>query len=345
MTSVERQQRSVTTPDGLVLTARVHARFGTSHHAPTLIFTHDWGLTHACWDAVLARLPTSGLRVVTWDQRGHGGSTLGLNRAELDDLTIHHFGRDLNALIRMLVPPTSPVILVGHSLGGMTVLSYLGMHQQEARARVAGAVLLSTAAVDVRLGQEPTRAKLARKLTGARRHPDESLLRTGSHRGVFFGEGPDPRAVAAVRNQLEAVDPAVLRASYRAFCRADVRGGLDALAQLPVSIVVGAHDNVAPPARSRALTMSLTQARYVTVRGAGHMLPYEAPDRIIAEVLWVVSVARSRIRAAPTVGRQSGPSPLPSGAWGPTTSGNDPHSTDAGDPPSYGALRHPTPRS
>ncbi|WP_353511363.1 alpha/beta fold hydrolase, partial [Intrasporangium sp.] len=129
---MEKQQRTVTTADGVVLAVHVHARPDTPTYVPTVLLAHDWGLTHRSWDAVLARLAPSGLRVITWDQRGHGGSALGLNRKTLDDLTIEDFGRDLHAVIRALVPPTSPVVLVGHSLGGMTAMSYIGQHLKEA---------------------------------------------------------------------------------------------------------------------------------------------------------------------------------------------------------------------
>jgi pimeloyl-ACP methyl ester carboxylesterase len=310
---MDRQQRTVTSADGVALAVRAYARPGAATHAPTVVLAHDWGLTQASWEAVVAGLAPSGLRVITWDQRGHGGSALGLNRGALDDLTIDHFGRDLHALIRALVPPSSPVILVGHSLGGMTALSYLGHHEQEARTRVAGAVLVSTAAVDVRLGQQPTRATFARRLTGAGRDFEEPLVRGGNHRAVLFGDSPDPAALAAVREQFKATDPAVLRASYRAFCRADVRRGLEILVRLPVSIVVGAQDVVTPPARSRAMTMTLTQARYVTVREAAHQIPYEAPDRIVGELRHVVSTLSARIRAAAAARRGGGPEAPPSG--------------------------------
>jgi pimeloyl-ACP methyl ester carboxylesterase len=113
---------------------------------------------------------------------------------------------------------------------------------------------------------------------------------------VLFGAEPDPTAVAAVREQFKTTDPAILRASYRAFTQADVRPGLDALVRLPVSIMVGRQDVVTPPARSRAMTMTLTRARYVAIREAGHLLPYEAPHRIIDELRAVVSAVGDRLR-------------------------------------------------
>jgi pimeloyl-ACP methyl ester carboxylesterase len=264
-------------------------------HVPTVILAHDWGLTRSSWDRVVERVVPAGIRVVTWDQRGHGNSTLGLNRGALEDLTIDELGRDLHAVIRTVVPPSSPVVLVGHSLGGMTVMSYVAQSLNEARARVAGAVLVSTAAVDVRLGQ-PAKGRLMKMWPRSGADGDDTPLRGGNVRDVLFGRDPDPDAVAAVREQISATDPAVLRAAYRAFGGADVRKSFELFMQLPVSILVGAQDRVTPPTRSRAMTITLTQARYAAVAGAGHELPYEAPERIIAEVRWVLESLRATMR-------------------------------------------------
>lgn len=295
MMTMETHQRTVTTPDGVALGVQVHARPGTPDHVPTVVLAHDWGLTRSSWDRVLPGLAPFGVRVVAWDQRGHGSSALGLNRAGLDELTIDDFGRDLRAVLKALVAPTSPVVLVGHSLGGMTVMSYIGHHLAEAKSRVAGAVLISTAAVDVRLGQ-PERSRLARLWSRSALDADEAPVVSGNLREALFGDEPDPGAVAAVRDQSQATDPAVLRAAYRAFTGADVRKSFELLRRLPVSILVGAQDKVTPPTRSRAMTITLDRARYAAVPGAGHELPYEAPDRIVAEVQWVLESLRAMMR-------------------------------------------------
>ena len=291
-----RQQRTVATADGLALAVHVHARPGTPAHVPTVVLAHDWGLTHRSWDAVVAGLAPAGLRVITWDQRGHGASALGLNRKTLKELTIEHFGRDLHAVIRALVPPTSPVILVGHSLGGMTAMSYIGEHLEEARIRVAGAVLVSTAAVDVRLGQSD-RSRLHKRLVGGGPDPYEPPVRGNNHRKTLFGDNPDPAAVGAVKEQLSAAEPPVLRAAYRAFCQADVRRSFELLTEVPVSILAGAKDRVTPPARSLAMTITLNRARFASLKGVGHELSYEAPERIVDELRWVLITARDVMRA------------------------------------------------
>lgn len=319
LTTTDRQIRTVTTADGMVLSVEVHGRPDLPPHAPTVVLAHDCGLTRASWDRVLERLRPAGLRIVTWDQRGHGGSSLGVDRAMMADLRVEHLGRDLHAILRALVPPQSPLILVGHSLGGMAVMAYVAEHPEESRARVAGAVLVSTAAIDVRLGQ-PAPNRLTRVLKPSTPHPGHRRWE------VLFGDDPDAEALEAVRAQAATVDPAMMRAAYRAFCQADVRGAFEVLARVPVSILVGAADQVTPPTRSRAMTLTLHDARFVSVPGAGHLLPYEAPGRIVDEVRWVLLAARDRAREKAAARSQAPPTSGP---------GNQ--------PPQTGTL-HPAPR-
>ena len=127
--------------------------------------------------------------------------------------------------------------------------------------------------------------------------PYQPPVRGNNHREALFGDNPDPAAVAAVNAQVSAADPAVLRASYRAFCQADVRQAFELLMDVPVSILTGSKDTVTPPTRSRAMTIPLTKARFATLRGAGHELPYEAPARIVDELRWVLITARDLMRA------------------------------------------------
>ena len=82
---------------------------------------------------------TPGFRVVAYDQRGHGRS----GAPHLDSCTVDQLGRDLDAVLAATCP-TGPVVLVGHSMGGMTVMSYAGQHPEAVRDRVLAVALVST---------------------------------------------------------------------------------------------------------------------------------------------------------------------------------------------------------
>ena len=108
---------AVRTDDGALL----HATIDGDEDAPvTVVLAHGWTLAQAAWDDVadllLPRAGAGELRLVRYDQRGHGRSTWG--EAEV---TIDQLGDDLAAVLDQLAPE-GPVVLGGHSMGGMTIM-------------------------------------------------------------------------------------------------------------------------------------------------------------------------------------------------------------------------------
>ena len=80
----------------------------------TVLFCHGLGLTQDSWHFQRRDMSDLG-RLVFWDQRGHGRS----GRGAPEDATIDQLGDDLHAVLRATAP-SGPVVLVGHSMGGMT---------------------------------------------------------------------------------------------------------------------------------------------------------------------------------------------------------------------------------
>ena len=81
------------------------------------------------------------VRMVFYDQRGHGKS----GEAAPDTYTVAQLGQDLDTVLAVMAP-RGPVILVGHSMGGMTVLSHARQFPQRYGTRIVGAAMISSAA-------------------------------------------------------------------------------------------------------------------------------------------------------------------------------------------------------
>ncbi|AMV16456.1 alpha/beta fold hydrolase [Planctomyces sp. SH-PL14] len=103
---------------------------------PTVIATHGWGTDRREWTYVRHRCP--GARLVVWDLPGCGRST----RAADDDYSLEKFARDLRAVID--VSGVTPVALMGHSIGGMTILTFCRLFPDLLGSRVSGLVLAHT---------------------------------------------------------------------------------------------------------------------------------------------------------------------------------------------------------
>lgn len=282
---MEQHRRSVVTPDGTVLSVHVHVDHEAPPSTPTVVLAHGWALTHETWRPVVQALAESGLRIVLWDQRGHGRSAIGLPRKRIDTLSVDHLGRDLRAVIRTVVPRESPVVLAGHSLGGMTVMAYAAQFPDEVTARVRGVLLASTASHGLELGRRRGEAGFMRLLARGLPLPPGPALRYLTQRAFLFGDSPDSEHVAAARDQVAATRLTTFGAFYGTLLRLDVRGAFAALGDVPVSIVVGRRDRLTPSERSRALWLALPHATYTELPTAGHMLPYEASDLLAGELL------------------------------------------------------------
>ena len=89
---------------------------GGAADAPVVVLPHCWGCSHEVWLPVTRRLREEGYRVVLYDQRGHGASTRGTA-----PLTIETLAHDLTAVLDGT--DVRDVVLAGHSMGGMTIMS------------------------------------------------------------------------------------------------------------------------------------------------------------------------------------------------------------------------------
>ncbi|GAB3495072.1 alpha/beta fold hydrolase [Flexivirga lutea] len=268
----------VTTDDGAVLSAYV--REPRQPAGRTVVLGHGWILDHRSWLPVLRTLDPT-LRVVLWDQRGHGGSTLAGGSRKVGQESIRRLGADLRAVLGELAPADDQVVLGGHSMGGMTILAYAGLAPQEFVERVRGIALVSTAAGGLRGSGRPGE----RPLMAALRHvrvPIGRGMTEKAHRAAAFGRDADPADVHDATVIARGTRLNVFAGYYDALMEHDEVAALGALQTVPTQVLVGARDRLTPPTLAQRIAAGLPQAELRTLDRLGHMLPWEAPDRVAA---------------------------------------------------------------
>ncbi|HEX6497848.1 MAG TPA: alpha/beta hydrolase [Micromonosporaceae bacterium] len=281
-----------------------------------VVLLHGWTLDSRLWRHQVADLPGrvgTPVRVVTYDARGHGRS----GAARRDSAHLEQLADDLRCVLTE-VAGDSRVVLVGHSMGGMTVLEYAARHSAEFAARVGGVVLISTTAEGTRHTRYGLGVGAAYLVRGAEIGVAQVLARGGAwrpHRAVLpalapalswllFGDPVDPdalRLTVAMVGGTPLVSIGGFRPSIGRHSRVDA---LHTMAPVPVTIMVGARDRLTPPPCATSIADALPHAGHVVVPDAGHMLPLERPDLVTDAIAAVVRQA--------TRGRdpddQSGPS-------------------------------------
>lgn len=120
-------------PDG----SELEVEFYGPEDGPPIVVTHGWGLDSTAWH-YLKRELTDRFRLIVWDEPGLGLSTRPANR----DYSIENLARDLEAVLALA--NARPAILLGHSIGGMIILTFCRLFPEALGARVAGLVLTHT---------------------------------------------------------------------------------------------------------------------------------------------------------------------------------------------------------
>lgn len=262
------EEITITRPDGTLLRALV------AGDGPVVVLVHGYTVTAAEWNVVWDELLARGYRVIAFDQRGHGRSTLGA-----EGIGSEPMAADVAAVLEHF--DVRDGVLVGHSMGGFVTIRAVLDHPDLA-PRLRGLVLFATYAGRVLDGapqnklqipllergilQRLIRYKTVATLFGAAQcgtRPSSAMIRV-------FTEG--------FQQHVDEHGPHI--DIVRAFAREDRYPRLGEIT-VPTVVMVGAADRTTPPSHSRRLADGIPGARLVTVPRAGHALNWEAPDELV----------------------------------------------------------------
>ena len=214
-------------------------------------------------------------RVVALDQRGHGQSTQGDDKA-----TIERLAADLAAVLEAL--DLEDAVLVGHSMGGMVTMQLLCQSSEVIDARVAGVVLVATAAGGIAPAFAGALARATTPIT--RRGATWLARRQGSWMPandlswgltrLSLGRGAAPSHVELTRAMVAATPYEVVSDLTLSLLGFDVRDRLGAVS-VPALIIVGSHDALTPVRQAKAIARCLPHAEFVLLPGCGHMVMLE----------------------------------------------------------------------
>jgi pimeloyl-ACP methyl ester carboxylesterase len=281
--------RVVQTEDGVPLAVE---EVGPADAPLTVVFVHGLALALGSWHYQwlgLTDMTRPRLRMVFYDQRSHGRS----GRAPAETVTIDQLGDDLFRVLAE-VAPTGPVVLVGHSMGGMAVLALVDRHPELVGRRVIGVALISASTgrlAEVSFGLPAVTARLRAPvmplvLRTMRSRP--GLIERGRKVGAdlawlltrrySFGSGDvSPALVDYVERMIASTPVDVVADFFPALTAHDKLGALPRLAGVETLIVVGDKDLLTPEEHSRRMAQLLPHAELLVLAGAGHLVMMERP--------------------------------------------------------------------
>ncbi len=271
----------------------------------TVVFVHGYALNLDCWH--FQRAGYRGLvRAVYYDQRSHGRS----GRSSEDRATIEQLGLDLQQVLDDVTE--GPVVLIGHSMGGMSIIGLAEERPELFGSKVLGVGLVSTTAG----GLDPSRlflpglpstlgsAMAVRVVTTlARGHRTVDVLRRASRAvatvatDLFsFGDDVPESYVDFVDGMLAQTPFEVIAEFFPTFGSLDKFETVAALSAVPVSIVCGTADRITAVGHSRKLHSRIEGSTLLECEGAGHMVMLERHEQVNAALDQLLAAAGERVR-------------------------------------------------
>lgn len=271
----------------------------------TLIFVHGYALNMDLWHFERRDLAGIGT-MVFYDQRSHGRS----GRSPSEGVSIEQLGRDLYGILEQFAP-TGPVILIGHSMGGMAVMAVAEEHPELFGDRVIGVGLLSTSAggldkTEIALPGWPgrmIRALATPTVAALARIPDvvERSRKAGTDlsyvltRRYSFGSEVPPAFTEFVNEMIAATPISVIADFYPIFSLHNKYHALEPLQKVECVVVGGDNDHLTPFVHSEEIVRHVPGAELIEVRKCGHLGLLEHHREFTAALLGMIERAEQSL--------------------------------------------------
>lgn len=245
-----------------------------------VILIHGLADDHRAWRRVVGRLMLDH-RVILYDLRGHGGTSLGDA-----DGTLAQLGADLLELCNAL--QLNRVCLAGFSLGG-TIAMRAALDAPE---RVAALALVGTSS---RVGRAAQAWYLERAEMVDREDPELGRTIESDTEDVYRNRSDEIPAGLLIRRSATA-DPR----GYANACRAMAALGAQPLDRelphigAPTVVLAGELDQHCPPKAGEIIAARVPGSRLTVLPGTGHPLPVERPDEVTEAIRQVAASTEAR---------------------------------------------------
>ncbi|TDD82129.1 alpha/beta fold hydrolase [Actinomadura rubrisoli] len=273
-----------------------------------VVFCHGWTLTQDSWHFQRKALRGLG-RLVFWDQRGHGRSDGGAR----DGYELPRLAHDLAAVIEATVPADTPVVLVGHSMGGMTIMRYADENPGLIGRKIVATGLLCTSSGGlggVSLGMPALLARTTHRVLpralralGAGSAVIEKVRHLGRDGSLLiedliaFGPDASPAAVAFAEQMLTETRMDALADFFRSMITHDVISECASLGGADTLVIGAENDALTPVEHSLKIAGCVPSARLEVVPVAGHMAMLERPGVVADHLGDLIERARKNLAA------------------------------------------------
>ncbi len=285
-------------PDGTDIHVEVVEPTRPASGNPTVVLVHGFCLDMGTFHFQRKLLAERGEhRIVAYDQPGHGRS----GRLETGEYDLTALGRTLRTVIDRTAPE-GPLVLVGHSMGGMTIMAFAELFPEMFGDRVVGTVLMATSGGLLAETKLVAPALLGRvgtpvlyMVSNATRYGGTVIDRARKStsnvawlltRKYGFGtRRPSPALVSYVEEMNSRTSADTVTRYLRTIATHSRFPALAALSGTPVLVVVGDKDMITPVTHSEEIVRRLPHAEFVKIPDSGHVVMLEHADDVNAALV------------------------------------------------------------
>lgn len=295
------RETTVRTRDGVTLHVEIDEPPAPRQGAPTVVLVHGFTVSSRAWVFQRRALMEAGYRVVSYDHRGHGRSGQG----DPDHATIEQLGHDLHLVLERVVPE-GPLVLVGHSMGGMALMALGEAYPELVGPRVVGVGFAATSAGGegqlISLGYGAAVGRLighygpgALQGLSRQEHVFRALRRFGRDLEDYFVQhysfsSPVSQTLVRFTGDLAfETSFSTIGGFIATFNDHDRRDALHVWGRVPALVITAADDRLTSVEHGRLIADSIPGAEHVVVAQAGHMVMLEHPDVVSEEILELVA--------------------------------------------------------
>ncbi len=259
-------------------------KFTTLGSGPTVLMLHGIGGGHVAFAPQVETLAAAGYRAVAWDMPGYGRS------APIEPYTFKGLAQSCIDLMDALQCDT--VVLLGHSMGGMVAQEVVARRPE----RVSRLVLCGTSAAFGKRSDGRGADTWAQQFIAQRTAPldaGKSMAELAQQLvPTMVGPGSLPEGVRLAEHCMASVPAATYRRALDCLVSFDRQAALGNI-HVPTLLIGAEFDRVAPPAVMQQMAQAIAHARYVELKGIGHLMNLEAPEEFDAQLLDFLAQTRA----------------------------------------------------
>lgn len=243
---------------------------------PTIVLAHGYASSIIEWNIIFNQLVEEGYHVITFDQIGHGQSTIGSNGISSESMSAAYIAvlEHYNVL---------DGVLVGHSMGGFLSIVTMLNNSELVSKRIKSAMIMASFAGDVLKNNAQNKLQIPLISSGLMDRIVSTDLLGYPFATTLMGDDPDTAMIDVFLRDFRNTNHKPLVPILKAFGSESYYDQLNVIS-IPCTIIVGTKDKTTPAFHTKDMATSIPNSKVVKLEGKGHFLNWEAAQEVIDEI-------------------------------------------------------------